>query len=75
MNDTCLKKQLVIMIHWYTFFACSIFNDALSDTISSNLCDNTCDNPCDRTPVISVDREDATDSSVEIFSLIQPKRE
>lgn len=63
------------MIHWYILFPCSLFISASTGTILSNFCDNPCDNPFDRTAIISVNREDAADSPVHIFSLIQAKCE
>lgn len=75
MNNIYLKKEIIFHDSLVHIFSCSTFHKALTNTILSNLCDNSCDNPCDRPPIIAVDREDATDSSVEIFSLIQPKRE
>lgn len=57
------------MIHWYIFFPCSLFISASTGTILSNFCDNPCDNPFDK----SVNREEATDSPVDIFSIIQAK--
>lgn len=61
------------MIHWYIFFPCNLFINASTGTILSNFCDNPCDNPFDRTAIIFVNREEATDSPVDIFSLIQAK--